>query len=206
MKVYQNPSKVDFAEICQRPAMEYGQISAKVQEILTNVKLHGDAALRQYALDFDNALIDNFKVDAEQIANAEKNLSPALKKAIDTAFDNNYAFHKGQLKAEEPVETMPGVLCWRKSVGIEKVGIYIPGGSAPLFSTVLMLGIPAMIAGCKEVVLCSPSAHPAIYYAALKVNVSSVFRVGGAQAIAAMAYGTLKYRRCIKYMDQEINL
>ncbi len=190
MKVYLNPKKEDFAEICKRPAMDFNVITDKVNDILRNVKNHGDAALRQYALDFDNALIDNFKVDEKEIREAEQKLSVELKIAIDTAFDNIYAFHKGQLKNEEPVETMPGVLCWRKSVGIEKVGIYVPGGSAPLFSTVLMLGIPAMISGCKEVVLCSPSSHPAIYYAASKVNVSSVFKVGGAQAIAAMAYGT----------------
>ncbi len=190
MKVYLNPKKEDFVKLCKRPAMDFTEISNTVNDILINVKNHGDAALRQYALDFDNALIDTFKIDAEVIAEAGGKISDELKNAIDTAFDNIYAFHIGQLKNEDPVETMPGVLCWRKSVGIEKVGIYVPGGSAPLFSTVLMLGIPAMIAGCKEVVLCSPSSHPAIYYAASKVKVSSVYKVGGAQAIAAMAYGT----------------
>jgi histidinol dehydrogenase len=190
MRVYSNPNKVDFAEIVTRPTMVFEDISVKVNEIISNVRKHGDVALRQYALDFDNTLIDTFKVDSLDLKAAESIISLELKKAIDQAFDNIYAFHKGQVKTEDPVETMPGVLCWRKSVGIEKVGIYIPGGSAPLFSTVLMLGIPAMIAGCKEVVLCSPSAHPAIYYAASKVNISNVYRVGGAQAIAAMAFGT----------------
>jgi histidinol dehydrogenase len=190
MKIYSNPEKVSFAEITKRPSMAFEEISVKVHDIISNVKTHGDAALRQYALDFDNAFIDTFKVDALELNEATTKISPELKKAIDQAFDNIYAFHKGQLKTEESVETMPGVLCWRKSVGIEKVGIYVPGGSAPLFSTVLMLGIPAMIAGCKEVILCSPSTHPAIYYAATKVNITQVFRVGGAQAIAAMAFGT----------------
>jgi histidinol dehydrogenase len=190
MKVYSNPSKEEFSEIIKRPSIAFEEISGKVNDIISNVKIHGDAALRQYALDFDNALIDTFQADLADLTTAETKISPELKNAIDQAFDNIYAFHKGQLKNEDPVETMPGVLCWRKSVGIEKVGIYIPGGSAPLFSTVLMLGIPAMIAGCKEVILCSPSSHPAIYYAANKCNINKVFKVGGAQAIAAMAFGT----------------
>jgi histidinol dehydrogenase len=190
MKIYLNPSSTEFAEITKRPAIAFEEISVKVNEILSNVRKHGDVALRQYSLDFDNALIDTFQVTTEDLHAGEAKISIELKNAIDQAFDNIYAFHKGQLKNEEPVETMPGVLCWRKSVGIQKVGIYIPGGSAPLLSTVLMLGIPAMIAGCKEVILCSPSSHPAIYYAASKCNISKVFRVGGAQAIAAMAFGT----------------
>lgn len=146
--------------------------------------------MRKYALEFDNILIDNFRVDLSEIQNAGELLDSDLKQAIDQAFENIYTFHKAQQITESVVETMPGVKCWRKSVGIEKVGIYIPGGSAPLFSTVLMLGIPAFIAGCKQVILCSPSNHPAIYYAANKCGIVDVFRVGGSQAIAAMAFGT----------------
>ncbi|HXB13674.1 MAG TPA: histidinol dehydrogenase, partial [Bacteroidia bacterium] len=132
------------------------------------------------------------KVDESTISKAAKSISPSLKKAIDTAYKNIYKFHSVQLNNKvDKVETMPGVLCWRKALPIEKVGLYIPGGSAPLFSTVLMLGIPAKIAGCKEMVLCSPpTIHPAILYTAAKCGVKNIYSIGGAQAIAAMAYGT----------------
>ncbi|MCP9755008.1 histidinol dehydrogenase [Lacihabitans sp. CCS-44] len=190
MNIFEFPSKERYADILKRPTLEFDEIEQKVRPIILEVKNKGDEALRKYALEFDNILIDNFKVDLSEIQNAGELLDSDLKKAIDQAFENIYTFHKAQQVTERVIETMPGVKCWRKSVGIEKVGIYIPGGSAPLFSTVLMLGIPALIAGCKQVVLCSPSNHPAIYYAASKCGIKDVFRIGGSQAIAAMAFGT----------------
>ena len=190
MNIFEFPSKEQYADILKRPTLAFDEIEQKVRPIILEVKNKGDEALRKYALEFDNILIDNFRVDLSEIQNAGELLDSDLKKAIDQAFENIYTFHKAQQIIESVVETMPGVKCWRKSVGIEKVGIYIPGGSAPLFSTVLMLGIPAFIAGCKQVVLCSPSNHPAIYYAANKCGIVDVFRVGGSQAIAAMAFGT----------------
>lgn len=190
MNIFEFPSKEQYANILKRPTLSFDEIEQKVRPIILEVKNKGDEALRKYALEFDNILIDNFRVDLPEIQNAGELLDSELKNAIDQAFENIYTFHKAQQITENVVETMPGVKCWRKSVGIEKVGIYIPGGSAPLFSTVLMLGIPAFIAGCKQVVLCSPSNHPAIYYAAHKCGIFDVFRVGGSQAIAAMAFGT----------------
>lgn len=190
MNIFEFPSKEQYADILKRPTLAFDEIEQKVRPIILEVKNKGDEALRKYALEFDNILIDNFRVDLPEIQNAGELLDAELKNAIDQAFENIYTFHKAQQITESVLETMPGVKCWRKSVGIEKVGIYIPGGSAPLFSTVLMLGIPAFIAGCKQVVLCSPSNHPAIYYAAHKCGINDVFRVGGSQAIAAMAFGT----------------
>ncbi len=173
-----------------RPVLEAKDIEARVVPVLEQVKQEGDAGIKALALKFDKIELTDLAFSEKDIAEAGDKLDDALKAAIGQAYENIYKFHKGQLQAPEKVETMPGVTCWRKSVGIEKVGIYIPGGSAPLFSTVLMLGIPAQIAGCKEVVLCTPSDHPAILYAAQLVGVTKAFRIGGAQAIAAMAYGT----------------
>lgn len=190
MKIFEFPSKEEYGEILKRPTLEFDEIEKKVRPIILEVKTKGDEALRKFALEFDNILIDNFKVDYAEIEQSEKSLDSELTSAIDQAFENIYKFHKAQQIEEAVVETMPGVKCWRKNVAIEKVGIYIPGGSAPLFSTVLMLGIPALIAGCKQVVLCSPSNHPAIYYAAKKCGIKEVFRIGGSQAIAALAFGT----------------
>jgi histidinol dehydrogenase len=190
MQIFKNPTEQEVAEIIKRPVQDFSEIEAKVKPVLEAVKNEGDFALKRFALDFDNILIDDFRVSEEALTAAAQELDEELKAAIDLAYANIYTFHKSQMHTEEPVQSMPGVTCWRKSIGIEKVGIYIPGGTAPLFSTVLMLAIPAQIAGCKEIILCSPSNHPAIYYCALKCGVTSVFRVGGAQAIAAMAYGT----------------
>ena len=166
-----------------------------VRNIIDEVIAGGDAAIKKITLQFDRVSINELKVTAEKIAAAENLLTPGLKTAIQLAKVNIEIFHNSQIQKVERIETMPGVWCWRKSVGIEKVGIYIPGGSAPLFSTVLMLGIPAKIAGCKEVILCTPpneqgDIHPAILYAASLVGVTAIYSVGGAQAIAAMAYGT----------------
>lgn len=190
MKVFKNPTEKEIKEIIKRPLFDFLEIENRVRPILEAVRNEGDYALKRFALDFDNVMIDEFRISDEQMEQATKEISPDLKAAIDLAYTNIYKFHSQQLKEEDVVETMPGVKCWRKSVAIEKVGIYIPGGTAPLFSTVLMLGVPAQIAGCKEVVLCSPSNHPAIYYCALKCGIKLVFRIGGAQAIAALAFGT----------------
>lgn len=190
MQIYKYPTEQEITEIIKRPVQDFSEIEAKVRPVLEAVKNEGDFALKRFALDFDNILIDDFRVSEQELASAAQQLDDELKAAIDLAYNNIYTFHKSQKSIEEQVETMPGVTCWRKSVGIEKVGIYIPGGTAPLFSSVLMLAIPAQIAGCGDVILCSPSNHPAIYYCAHKCGVTKVFRVGGAQAIAAMAYGT----------------
>lgn len=190
MQVIRYPSESEINAIIRRPVLGWEEIESRVYPVLEEVRTKGDYALKQFALEFDNILMDDFAVSATELQESAARLDNELREAIDQAFENIYRFHKAQVRVEEPVETMPGVVCWRKSQGIEKVGIYIPGGTAPLFSTVLMLGIPAMIAGCKEVILCSPANHPAIYYCALKCGITSVYRVGGAQAIAAMAYGT----------------
>ena len=173
-----------------RPVLEAQDIEARVVPILEQVKKEGDAGIKALALKFDKTELTELAFSAADIDKAGDLLDEKLKAAIGQAYENIYNFHRKQLQPVEKVETMPGVTCWRKSVGIEKVGIYIPGGSAPLFSTVLMLGIPAQIAGCKEIVLCTPSDHPAILYAAKLVGVTRAFRIGGAQAIGAMAYGT----------------
>ncbi|MFT7250124.1 MAG: histidinol dehydrogenase [Psychromonas sp.] len=190
MKFYNKPSRSEWKELLARPTADFSEIETKVTPILSEVKKHGDEAIRKFALAFDNILLNEFELNAKDLESAEDVLSNDLKDAIKLAYNNILTFHEAQKSTIEVIETMPGVHCWRKSVGIEKVGIYIPGGTAPLFSTVLMLGIPAKIAGCKEVVLCSPSNHPAILYAAKLVGVTKVFRIGGAQAIAAMAFGT----------------
>ena len=166
-----------------------------VRDIIDEVIAGGDAAIKKITLQFDRVSINELRVTAEKIAAAENLLTPGLKTAIQLAKVNIEIFHNSQIQKVERIKTMLGVWCWRKSVGIEKVGIYIPGGSAPLFSTVLMLGIPAKIAGCKEVILCTPpneqgEINPAILYAASLVGVTAIYSVGGAQAIAAMAYGT----------------
>lgn len=184
------PERHTWTQLLQRPTASLAEIEERVAPVLAEVKIHGDEALRKFALQFDNILLNDFQVSAAEIDAAEALLADELKDAIKLAYGTISKFHKAQETAPEYIETAPGVTCWRKSVGIDKVGIYIPGGTAPLFSTVLMLAIPAQIAGCKEVVLCSPSNHPAIYYAAKLSGVSKLFRIGGAQAVAAMAYGT----------------
>lgn len=190
MNVINFPERSEWQNILTRPVQNLEEIEARVAPILADVKQNGDDAIRRLALQFDNVALDSLVFSDEALEKAESRLDDALKSAIQQAYANIYAFHERQLQPSEKVQTMEGVTCWRKSVGIQKVGIYIPGGTAPLFSTVLMLGIPAKIAGCKEVVLCTPSDHPAILYAAKLVGVTVAFHIGGAQAIAAMAYGT----------------
>ena len=195
MKVFNEPKTNEWASIIERPSIDAAQLNDNVRNIIDEVIAGGDAAIKKITLQFDRVSINELRVTAEKIAAAENLLTPGLKTAIQLAKVNIEIFHNSQIQKVERIETMPGVWCWRKSVGIEKVGIYIPGGSAPLFSTVLMLGIPAKIAGCKEVILCTPpneqgEINPAILYAASLVGVTAIYSVGGAQAIAAMAYGT----------------
>ena len=190
MNIIKYPAKETWQRLLTRPIQDFTEIEKRVAPILQRVKTEGDVAIRAFALQFDNVSLDDFEVSAETIEAAQHQLSTDLKEALQTAYTNIYKFHEAQKQFPEKIETMPGVTCWRKSVGIEKVGIYIPGGTAPLFSTVLMLGIPAQLAGCKELILCSPSLHPAILYCAELVGVTRMFRIGGAQAIAALAYGT----------------
>jgi histidinol dehydrogenase len=203
MKLYTNPARNEWAEIIKRPALEAASLEGTVKHVLQRVKQEGDAAVKAFTRQFDKASVDELLVSPEEFAMAQQSLDPVLKAAILSAKVNIETFHKTQLRESEPVETMPGVVCWRKSVGIEKVGLYIPGGTAPLFSTILMLGIPARLAGCKEIILCSPpdangKLHPAILFAAKAVGVTKVFRIGGVQAIAAMAYGTASVPKVFK--------
>lgn len=179
----------------RRPVLDNRSLEETVSGILAEVRRDGDAAVRKFSLAFDKSAPELLELTAAEIAAGAHGLDEALKAAIRVAAENITTFHQLQLRHESSVETMPGVRCWRKSIGIEKVGLYIPGGTAPLFSTLLMLAIPAKIAGCREIVLCSPPdregrLHPAILFAASLVGVTKVFKVGGVQAIAAMAYGT----------------
>ena len=195
MKIIENPLDASLPELLQRPAMDHAALYAVVQGVLDGVKKEGDKAVAAYTQQFDGVTIDTAMVTEAEITEAALELSPTLKEAIQLAAKNIRCFHEAQVSETIKIETMPGVSCWRKSVGIDKVGLYIPGGSAPLFSTVLMLGIPAVIAGCKEIILCTPPAvngkvHPAILYAAKVVGITRIFKIGGVQAIAAMAYGT----------------
>ncbi|MGI4750260.1 MAG: histidinol dehydrogenase [Janthinobacterium lividum] len=193
-----NYSKLTQAELQQltlRNTDAGNEIRETVENILANVKQNGDQALRDYASQFDKVILDALFTDEKEIAELAKKVSDEQKEAIKTAYQNIYKFHQTQFHTEEKVETMPGVTCWRELRPIEKVGLYIPGGTAVLPSTFLMLGIPAKIAGCKEIVVCSPpqkdgKINPYIAYVAQLLGVKKVFLVGGAQAIAAMAYGT----------------
>ncbi|RFS21080.1 histidinol dehydrogenase [Chitinophaga silvatica] len=190
MQVIKYPDTSTWAGIVQRPVMDTSTLEAKVSAILAEVRATGDEAIRKFAAEFDKVNLTDLQVPASAFAAAAATLDPALKTAIQQAASNITKFHSAQKEQSQVIETMPGVQCWRKSVAIQKVGLYIPGGSAPLFSTILMLGIPAKLAGCKEIVLCTPSLHPAILYTAQLVGINKVFTIGGVQAIGAMAYGT----------------
>lgn len=203
MQVFIEPNKQDWEALLKRPNFDAAELLPKVQSILDAVALDGDAALFSLSETYDQVKLKALVIDATMIQAAEALVAPALKTAIQSAKVNIEIFHQAQLKKEEKIETMPGVWCWRKSVGIEKIGIYIPGGTAPLFSTVLMLGIPAKLAGCNEVVLCTPprkdgTVDPAILYAAHLVGIQQIYTIGGAQAIAAMAYGTATVPKVFK--------
>lgn len=195
MKIIKYPSKENWRQLLQRPVVDNSLLQQVVQTVMNDVKHRGDAAVRQYTREFDGVDLEKFVVPEKEISASAALISSDLKKAIQTAAANVQLFHEKQIEEVKIIETMPGVQCWRKSVGIEKVGLYIPGGTAPLFSTILMLGIPARIAGCKEVVLCSPpdkegNLHPAILFTAQLVGITKMYKIGGVQAIAAMAYGT----------------
>ena len=195
MNLHLHPPRDTWQQMLQRPTFETQQLEATVSDILKDVKIRGDEAVRDYTAKFDKVHLENFQVEKAEFDEARHLVSPELKAALLTAKSNIARFHESQRMKTQRVETMPGVQCWRKSVPIDKVGLYIPGGTAPLFSTVLMLGIPAAIAGCREVVLCTPpqtdgKVNPVILYAAELVGIRSVFKIGGVQAVAAMAYGT----------------
>lgn len=195
MEVIKYPNKSEWANLLKRPAFETGSIDTTVKTIIDDIKNRGDKAVKEYTLKFDKAETDTLEVSGKDIESAVKRVPEDLKKSIDLAISNITAFHRAQQPKPVELETMPGVMCWQKPVPISKVGLYIPGGTAPLFSTILMLAIPATIAGCKEIVLCSPpdkngNLNDAILFAAYRVGITKVFRVGGVQAIAAMAYGT----------------
>ena len=195
IKVFVEPQAQDWPILLERPSVDENLLKDKVQAILMQVKQKGDEALAAYTLSFDKVALTNFQLSSSAFDEAAKIIAPSLKKAIQVAKANIEIFHQAQIQKVQTIETMPGVLCWRKSIGIEKVGIYIPGGSAPLFSTVLMLGIPAKLAGCKEIILCTPPQQdgkidPAIIYAASLIGINAIYTIGGVQAIGAMAYGT----------------
>ena len=195
MKKIIYPEKKDWMEILRRPALNTDTLRNTVKEVLDKVKTEGDKAVREYEERFDKVKLDSLGVTETEIAEAEKEVPIELKAAIMLAQKNIHTFHSSQRFEGKKVQTVPGVTCWQKAVAIEKVGLYIPGGTAPLFSTVLMLATPAQIAGCKEIVLCTPpdkegKVHPAILYAAKLAGVNKIFKAGGVQAIAAMAYGT----------------
>lgn len=195
MKVIKYPAREDWKGIVERPHLDVSQLNATVEGVLRDVKDNGDDAVRRYEEKFDHAHLSTLAVSEAEMEEAEKLVSPELKEALILAHHNIATFHESQQFHGEKVETCPGVTCWQKSVAIEKVGLYIPGGTAPLFSTVLMLATPAKIAGCKEIVLCTPpnkegKVNPAILMAAKIAGVSKIFKAGGVQAIGAMAYGT----------------
>ncbi len=195
MKKILYPDRKDWAELLKRPTQDVSTLFENVSAILKNVKANGDHAVLDYEEQFDKVKLDSLAVTPEEMKEAEAQVPIELKVAILLAQRNIYTFHKKQKFEGKKVETMEGVTCWQKAVGIEKVGLYVPGGTAPLFSTVLMLAVPARIAGCKEIVLCTPpnkegKIHPAILYAAQVSGVSKIFKAGGVQAIGAMAYGT----------------
>lgn len=195
MKKIIYPERKDWADILQRPVLNTQTLRDTVCEVLDRVRLEGDKAVMEYEERFDKVKLESLVVTEIEMKEAEKLVPIELKVAILLAQRNIYTFHKKQKFETKKVETMEGVTCWQKAVGIEKVGLYIPGGTAPLFSTVLMLAVPAKLAGCKEIVLCTPpdkegKIHPAILYAAQVAGVSKIFKIGGVQAIGAMSYGT----------------
>lgn len=195
MRIIKYPSKNDWQSICERPHIDVSQLNATVSAVLADIRKRGDDAVKEYEEKFDHCSLTQLAVTEQEIDEAKNKLSPELVDAIQLAHHNIHAFHAAQRFDGCRVETQPGVECWQKSVAIEKVGLYIPGGTAPLFSTVLMLATPARIAGCKEIILCTPPSsdgkvNPAILVAAQTAGVSKIFKTGGIQAIGAMAYGT----------------
>ncbi|MDR3678493.1 MAG: histidinol dehydrogenase [Flavipsychrobacter sp.] len=194
MNIIKYPERKDWQQILKRPYADSKEVQSLVQRILDDVKATGDSALNKYTKLYDGLELDNLLVKDEDW-NAADSIDAELKAAIQQAIKSITTFHSAQVEERKVIETFPGITCWRKSVGIERVGLYIPGGSAPLFSTLLMLAIPAVLAGCKEIIVCTPpdkqgNIHPAILYAAAQLGITGIYKAGGAQAIAAMAYGT----------------
>ena len=195
MQIIKYPQESQYPEIVKRPVLDVSQLSDTVSAVLSDIKLHGDQAVKKYEEKFDHVVLKTLAVSAEEMEEAEALVSSELKAALELAHDNISKFHSAQRFEGKRIETAKGVTCWQRSVPIEKVGLYIPGGTAPLFSTVLMLATPAKIAGCREIVLCTPpnregKVHPAILVSARIAGVSKIFKAGGVQAIGAMAYGT----------------
>jgi len=195
IEVIRYPRPEEWKNLLERPVMDLSVIEERVQPIMEKVKNEGDAAIKEFSQKFDKVTLENFKVEQEELDTAKQSVSRELRNAILYAKTNIEKFHVLQKELVKKVEILEGVTCWRKSIPIQKVGLYIPGGTAPLFSTVLMLAVPAVLAECPEIVLCTPpnkegKVHPAILFAAKEAGVSQIFKVGGAQAIAAMTYGT----------------
>lgn len=195
MKIIKYPKRSEWADIIKRPILNVDALRETVKTVLDKVKEDGDEAVMEYELLFDKVKLSSLKVSEGEMQEAESLVSAELKTALKLAMSNIETFHASQSFEGKKVQTCPGVVCWQKAVGIEKVGLYIPGGTAPLFSTVLMLAVPARLAGCKEIILCTPpnkegKVHPAILYAAKLAGVHQIFKAGGVQAIGAMAYGT----------------
>jgi histidinol dehydrogenase len=195
MQIFSNPNSELLREITARPRAESSEIEERVREIALSIKARGDAALREYSRAFDKVELKNWWVSAEEFERAEALVPPDLKKAIENARANIELFHRTQREEERTVETQSGVMCWRRSIPISPVGLYIPGGSAPLFSTALMAGVPAVIAGCKKIIACTPPLHdgtinPVILFTLSTLGIRTVAKLGGAHAIAALAFGT----------------
>lgn len=195
MQIIKYPARETWNSLLTRPVFDSSNLFASVSQVLEEVRANGDKAVKKYTQQFDGVDMDAIEVTKTEIESAEKSVAPLLKQAIEMAKRNIWKFHSEQQPELKEIQTSPGVYCWQKAIAIEKVGLYIPGGTAPLFSTVLMLAIPAQIAECKEIILCSPpdksgNIHPAVLYAAKVAGVHRIFKIGGTQAIAAMAYGT----------------
>lgn len=195
MQIIKYPGRNEWAQLVERPHLDISQLNGVVSSVLDDIRLRGDEAVKHYEQKFDKVELSSLAVTEAEMTEAEAMVSDELKAAITLAHHNIKAFHESQKFVSQKIEPQPGVVCWQKSVAIQRVGLYIPGGTAPLFSTVLMLATPAKIAGCEEIVLCTPpnregKVHPAILVAARIAGVSKIFKAGGVQAIGAMAYGT----------------
>jgi len=203
MEIFINPERSKWQQLLQRPVFDTHKLERTVAAILEEVKLNGDAAIKKYALQFDGVELNDLKVSEKEFAAASTIVDDKLKAAIAIAKNNITKFHEAQKETVTTIETTSGVVCWRKAVAIEKVGLYIPGGTAPLFSTLLMLGIPAMLAGCKEIVVCTPcdkngEVNAVVLYVAQLIGIKNIYKIGGVQAIAAMAYGTATVTKVYK--------
>jgi histidinol dehydrogenase len=195
MQILNEPLQKDWKSNCKRPSLNNKELNSLITNIFSNVKKAGDSALLNYALQYDSVQLETLKVSEQEINEAVNNIATALKDAIKLSIQTVTKFHSSQKLEKKIIETSPGVECWQEERPIEKIGLYIPGGTAPLFSTIIMLAVPAKIAGCKQIVMCTPpdetgKINPAILYTALQTGVTDIYKVGGAQAIAAMSYGT----------------